>query len=522
MPDHVKKAESAEDPTVNDMILYYFHRAIDHIKPNLRKIVDEERLLLSDELKKFRVEGILKLISNCTFLAEITYPVKTDCGGYDHITAYKVHHCMHKTPMFGGILLHPCITLEDVMGLSALNTFKSALLSIPFGGSQGAIRVDPEDYTDNDIQKITRRYIVELLKKNVIGPGIDCGLNDMNVGHQEISWMTDAYLKTFGSTDINASAIMTGKPTFGGGIHGKMSSVGWGIFYFLDCLLNKEFILEATCIEPGWKGKTFIVEGFGKVGRNAALCLKNAGAKMVGVIEKDSSIFDANGLDPQDLAAYKFTKKGLKGYPKGKAVPEGEIRSSECDILLLCAWHKSIKKSNADSIKAKIVVEGADAPITPAADKILRDKKILVVPDVCASGGSVASSYIEWLKNVQHVTFGRLPSSVERGCFYHILLSIVRFLTQFGKNLSAMNESLKKSVGEKASILLSEENRQKFFNTSEKDIIRRTLAKNLTDSACMVTKSAQEHKLGTNLRIAAYCKAIIRVFKSYQAAGLTV
>lgn len=295
-------------------------------------------------------------------------------------------------------------------------TFKLAVADVPFGGAKGGIKIDPRKLSKSELERVTRRYTMELIKKGFIGPAIDCLGPDMGTNEQVMTWIKDTYVSVKGEQDINAEGCCTGKFISQGGIAGRTESTGLGVYYALRELVNTQSFYEKINVTKGLKGKTFNMQGFGNVGYWAAKFFHGDGAKITTIVEYNSAIHNPEGFDPDHVKQY-FQEKGtLEGYPLAKATETKNPLSFmeyECDFLVPAATEKSIHKGNASKLKCKAVVEGANGPTTFAAEEDLVKRGIVVCPDLLINGGGVTCSYFEWLKNIDHVSPGKLSKKYD-------------------------------------------------------------------------------------------------------------
>ena len=314
MPKRLEGIPSDQSPNFFNMVEYYFHKACiaseDNLMESLRRMRDT-----TDEDKRKKVHGILGCMEPCAHVLEINFPVQKDDGSYEMIVGYRAQHSHHRTPCKGGIRFSTDVNRDEVKALAALMTYKCSCVDVPFGGGKAGVCIDPKLYSDSELERITRRFAIELSKKGFLGPGIDVPAPDMGTGEREMSWIADTYSNTLGYHDLNASACITGKPIHQGGIHGRTSATGRGVFHGLD-----NFVMEAKYMAdigntPGWGGKTFIVQGLGNVGFHTMRYLHRVGAKCVGIVEWDGAIHNEDGIDPREIEDYKLKHRTIVGFP---------------------------------------------------------------------------------------------------------------------------------------------------------------------------------------------------------------
>lgn len=505
IPKHLQEAAASKDPEFSSMVQYYFHKAAQQMEPDMLKYLDKHPHMTPAD-KANRVKVILNIMGNAACCLEVNFPIKRSDGSYEIITGYRSHHTYHRLPLKGGIRYAMDVDLDEVKALSYLMTFKTACVNVPFGGAKGGVRIDPQKYTAEDLKRITRRYTTELLKRHMIGPGIDVPAPDYGTSAREMSWLADQYQKTFGYTDINASAIVTGKPIHNGGIRGREAATGNGLWKATEMFLNDKDWMKMINLKTGWKDKTAIVQGFGNVGSHTARLVHETGCKIIGIQELAVSLYEPNGIDIPALMEYSIKNKTIKGFPKAKET-KNNLLYEKCDILFPCATQKVLTSENAGKVQAKIIGEGANGPTTPAADLILQKKNCLVIPDLFANAGGVTVSYFEYLKNINHVSYGKLSSRRGQRTIDELLSSIQKSMQDSGNCVKIeANEALQEL---------------RDCNT-EADIVDYALQFVMESSALGIMETANKYALCNDLRTAAYIWAVWKIFMTIESSGLSM
>ena len=378
-------------------------------RPSLRSFEDNVNAYF-DHAAGFcgHAKGLLDQIRVCNSVYSFAFPVRHDDGTIEVIHAWRAEHSHHKLPTKGGIRYSPRVDESEVKALAALMTYKCALVDVPFGGAKGAVQIDPARYSVEQLERITRRYTHELDRKQFIGPGIDVPAPDYGTGEREMSWIADTYGQLH-TGELEALACVTGKPVTEGGIHGRREATGRGLMYALCEACRSAADMKALGLSVGLDGKRVVVQGLGNVGYHTAKFCREQGARLVGIAELEGAISNPAGLNEEDVFNHRKRTGSILGFPGATDIlRSADALELDCDVLVPAALENVLTDENASRIKARIILEGANGPTTPAADEVFRKKGIMVIPDVYANAGGVTVSYFEWLKNLSHVRLGRM------------------------------------------------------------------------------------------------------------------
>ena len=336
-------------------------------------------------------KGLIEFLKQPNRINIMNFPIEMDDGSVLSIQGYRVIHNRVFGPGKGGIRYHPDITMEEVIALAKLMTLKCALANIPFGGAKGGVVCNTKELTEDELRRITRRFISELADN--IGPYTDIPAPDMYTDEQTMAWIFDTYDVL--NPGKNNRPVVTGKPIEMGGSYGRHEATGNGVYYVTERFLSKALIAEQQTVA----GASVVVQGFGNVGSISAQAFFRNGAKIIAVSDSQGGVFRADGLNPDELLAFKNEHGTVVGMPETMTITNEEILELECDILIPAALSNQIHAKNARNIKAKVIVEAANDPTTPEADTILSERGIYLLPDIMANAGGVTVSYFEWVQN---------------------------------------------------------------------------------------------------------------------------
>jgi glutamate dehydrogenase (NAD(P)+) len=382
-----------EDLNLNNIVSKQFDRAARHLNiPN----------------------GLLGQIKACNNVYYFQFPVRFADNHYEIFEGWRAEHSQHKKPVKGGTRFSELVNQDEIMALAALMTYKCAIVDVPFGGSKGGVRFNPKKYTAGQIEKITRRFTAELIRKGYIGPGENVPGPDVGTGEREMAWMADTY-DTFKPGGIDNLACVTGKPVSQGGIAGRREATGRGVQYGIREAFRYPEDLQPLGLSAGLEGKTAVFQGFGNVGYYAARFLSEEdGVKVVGIGEYDCVVSNPAGLNIEELNVWRKQTGSIKSFPGGQtSLNPSAVWDIPCDILIPAALENQITLENCERLKCKVLAEAANGPTTPGAEDHIFARGIKIIPDIFLNAGGVTVSYFEWGKNLSHMRFGRLQKHLE-------------------------------------------------------------------------------------------------------------
>src|ERR1043166_6588282 len=443
-------------------------------------------------------KGLLDQIKICNSVYSFKFPVRTQ-QGYQVISGWRAQHSHHKLPVKGGIRYSEDANEDEVKALAALMTYKCAVMDVPFGGAKGAVKINPKNYTIQELEQITRRYTSELIKKNFIGPGVDVPAPDYGTGQREMSWIADTY-SAFHPGQIDALACGTGKPVSQGGVRGRLEATGRGVFFGLREACNHEDDMKSIGLEPGFGGRGVVVQGLGNVGYHAAKFCQNGGALIVGLVEYEGAIYHPKGLDVDAVMKHRKDTGSLLNFPGATSLHNREAGLElECDILIPAALENQVTEKNASRIKTKILAEAANGPTTARAEDILLERGVLIIPDIFLNAGGVTASYFEWLKNLSHVRFGRMGKRFEQ----------------------TTNENLLRVLEETTGRKLSEVEKKKVARGADEiDLVNSGLEESMAVAYQQIREIWKADPKIQGLRTAAFISAINKIATSYAELGI--
>ncbi|MEL7159511.1 MAG: Glu/Leu/Phe/Val dehydrogenase [Bacteroidota bacterium] len=446
-------------------------------------------------------EGLLKQIKVCNTVYQIHFPVKIG-GDVKVIEAYRAQHSHHRSPTKGGIRYSNHVNQDEVVALATLMSYKCAIVDVPFGGAKGGVKINPWEYTEEDLEKITRRYTTELIRRKFIGPAVDVPAPDYGTGGREMAWIYDTY-RSFNPDDINAAGCVTGKPVSQNGVRGRTEATGRGVYYGIREACRQKDLMDKLGMSVGIKGKTMVVQGLGNVGSHTATISQDeGGVKIIGVSEVEGAIYNPDGFDIHEVIRHRKEHGSILSFPGvqtfGKDLRRG-VMEFECDILVPAALENQIDADNAPNVKAKVVAEAANGPVTAGGAKVLAERGIVVIPDIYLNAGGVTVSYFEWLKNLTHMRFGRLEKRFDENVYRNILAQIE---DSTGKPI---NENVKEKLARGA---------------DEIDLVRSGLEETMITGFHGIYDLYKEKEGIQDLRTAAFALAISKISNDYISLGI--
>ncbi len=466
-------------------------------EPSFRESVD---LMVDKAMSAMKLDaGTAQAIKACNAVLQVQFPVKIR-GKIEVFTGWRATHSTHRLPSKGGIRYAPYVNQDEVEALAALMTYKCAIVDVPFGGSKGALIIDPAQYDRAELELITRRFTLELVRKGFLSPATNVPAPDIGTGQREMAWIADTY-KHLHPEDINYIACVTGKPVQHGGIQGRVEATGRGVQYALREFFRHPEDVKSANMKGYLEDKTCVVQGLGNVGYHAAKFLSEEdGVRITAVIERDGALICDDGINIEDLYQHIIEHGTIKNFPSANFEEDGKaVLEKACDILIPAALESQITLENADRIQARLIIEAANGPITYGADEILNKKGIIIIPDSYANAGGVTVSYFEWIRNISHIRFGRMQKRHDelRG---HQMAAMLEEVTG-----SKVSDSLRGSITRGA---------------DELDLVRSGLDDTMRMSYQQIRNTLENSENVHDLRTASYVTSITKIAGSYIDVGV--
>ena len=442
---------------------------------------------------------LLAKIRACDSVYRMAFPIRRDDGTVEVVHAWRAEHSHHRLPTKGGIRYSLLVNEDEVVALAALMTYKCALMDVPFGGAKGGVKIDRKKYSEGELERITRRYTFELFRKNFIGPGLDVPAPDFGTGAREMAWIADTYIQ-LSNGDIDGLGCVTGKPVAQGGVRGRNEATGLGVFFGIReaCAVAED--MKALGLSTGIAGKRVVIQGLGNVGYHTARFLQEGGAVLVGLAESEGAIHSEKGLDLEAVMAHRKATGRITGFPGSTDLPKtGAALELDCDVLVPAALENQITAENAPRIRARVVAEAANGPTTAEADEILRQRGALVIPDIYLNAGGVTVSYFEWVKNLDHLRFGRMEKRFEEGAYRRLLDAVAQAT---GKGFSATEMAAATQGADEAAL------------------VRSGLEETMVMAWQEVRATREKHRGKADSRLAAMINALNKIVASYHDLGI--
>jgi len=443
--------------------------------------------------------ALLAQIKACKNVYYFQFPVRFGGDHYEIFEGWRAEHSQHMKPCKGGTRYSEMVSADEIMALAALMTYKCAIVDVPFGGSKGGVKFNPKKYSPEQIEKITRRFTAELIRKEFIGPGENVPGPDVGTGEREMAWMVDTY-DAFFPGGIDNLACVTGKPTSQGGIAGRREATGRGVQFGIREAFRYKEDCDKLGLSTGLDGKRIAIQGFGNVGYHAARFLSEEdGCRIVGMGEWDGCVVNPNGLNIQELDEFRKTTGSIRNFPNGTTLPSDAIWDTDCDILIPAALENQINMENCHRIRARVLAEGANGPTTPKAEDVLRQRGVMIIPDIFLNAGGVTVSYFEWGKNLSHMRFGRLQKRLEEMKNQKLVAAIENLI---GKQFSAADRNFLA------------------HGPDEIDLVNSGLEETMLHAYREIRNVHLTRAPNESMRVAAFMIAIERVAMTYEQLGI--
>lgn len=443
--------------------------------------------------------SLLAQIKACNNVYYFQFPVRFGGDHYEIFEGWRAEHSQHQKPVKGGTRYSEMVSADEIMALAALMTYKCAIVDVPFGGSKGGVKFNPKNYNAEQIEKITRRFTSELIKKEFIGPGENVPGPDVGTGEREMAWMADTY-DAFHPGGIDNLACVTGKPISQGGIAGRREATGRGVQFGIREAFRFKEDLACLGLSPGLDGKTVAIQGFGNVGYHAAIFLSQEdGCRIVAMGEWDGCVVNPKGLNITELDNFRKATGSIRNFPGGQTLPSDAIWETECDILIPAALENQVNLENCGRIRAKVLAEGANGPTTPGAEDELHQRGVMIIPDIFLNAGGVTVSYFEWGKNLSHMRFGRLHKHLDEMRNQRLVSSIEAFM---GKQFSPADKRILA------------------HGPDELDLVNSGLEETMVHAYREIRNVHLSRAPNDSMRVAAFIIAIERVATTYEQLGI--
>jgi glutamate dehydrogenase (NAD(P)+) len=444
-------------------------------------------------------KGLLQQIRVCNNVVQVQFPVRIG-NKYEIFTGWRAEHSHHRKPTKGGIRFSRMVNQDEIVALAFLMTFKCALANVPFGGSKGGVCLLARNYQPEQLERITRRFTAELIRKNFIGPGENVPAPDYGTGEREMAWIADTY-DAFHPGQLDNMACVTGKPVTQGGIRGRSAATGRGVVYGLREFFRQREEVRHAHLSGGLEGKRISVQGFGNVGQHAARILQEEdGARIVAIGEWDGTAYSPDGLDVQALARHRKKTGSIRGFRGAKTLPSGlDSLEVDCDVLIPAALENQITLENVRRVRARVIAEAANGPLTPGAEEYLLARDVFIIPDIYLNAGGVTVSYFEWTKNLSHIRYGRMEQKIDE------------------RKRSLLVDAVEQATGNK---LGDKQRRRVIEAVGEEDLVNSGLEETMTTAFSEILGVMRRRRSITDMRTAAYVVALDKVGTSYLQLGI--